>query len=170
MSDRTVVVTDTEVEIVESAVQGPIGADGMTGATGASGTGQCELAYAEKTANQTITTSTADITGLSVTFTAGTRPIMLRFFHNTCLFIGTPGESVSFLITDSSNVVQGSGGCTAGHLKGGVVFTDSGRVEVRLGSLTNGVSYTYKVRMLGTAAGTLVVAATSKSFLQAVEV
>lgn len=169
MSD-VILETARGFDIIREAEQGPTGATGSTGATGASGTGQCELAYAAKTANQAVTTSVADVTGLSVTFTAGTRPIMLRLFYQPVLFIGLPGEGVSFQITDSSNTVQQSGGPTAGPLKSGVVFTCSGMLECRLGSLTNGVSYTYKVRMVGTAAGTLIGAATSSNFLQAVEV
>jgi hypothetical protein len=162
MTDEIIVERDL-IQVVTAETIGP------QGPQGASGTGQSELAYADISSNVAIGTgSLADIAGLSVTFTAGARPVMLRLWIPT-LFTTTAGAGYSFAITDASNVVITGGGINMGPLTGGIVFGDSTLLECRA-SLTDGLSYTYKARAYGTVAGTLVASATSRAFLQVLEV
>lgn len=143
---------------------------GPQGPAGPSGTGQAEMAYAQITSNATIGTSVADVSGLTVTFTAGTRPIMLELYVPQ-LFSTTAGSTVSWLITDSSNNQKGSGGqvCASASVFGSY-FAAAAVVKTRLGSLTSGTSYTFKVRANGTVSHTAGVGSTSPAYLQALEV
>lgn len=124
-----------------------------------------ELAYAETTSNQTGISTQADLTGLTIAFTAGARPVMVE------LFIPSYGQVTStglptFFITDSSNVQIAQGGgytVAAAGFGGGLI------VKARLAA--NSGAYSLKARA-STSAGTLSVqaSATLRAYLRAVEV
>jgi hypothetical protein len=149
---------------------GDAGAVGPTGATGASGTGLSEKQAGSRNSDVAIGTSVGDVTGLTVTFTAGSRPILLRALLPLVETGATAGATVQWLITDSANNVQDSGYSCSGPALLGVCRDGATVVEARLGALTNGVSYTFKVRAIGFVASTLKASATQLPKLQALEV
>jgi hypothetical protein len=125
-----------------------------------------ELGYADITANSSsIGTSDTDVTGLTITFTAPSRPVMLEARVSGAQQVGSTGFP-QVKLCDSSNTVldtQGVGSYTAG------AFTGALAPRVRLASLTAGTSYTFKVRA-ATTAGTMVcdASSTQKGFIRAV--
>lgn len=101
------------------------------------------LAHAQITANQTaIGTSATDITGLSVTFTATSRPIWVEFYAVSLIQNASTGQPLVF-VTDSSNneVARAVVPSLAAGASTGPVLA-----RRRLTSLTPGTSYTFKVR------------------------
>lgn len=170
--NRMVVATNDIVQIIEGAEQGATGATGAAGEDGASGTGLSEKAYAQIASPTAIGTSIADVTGLSVTFTAGPRPIMLRVYLPQGFFSGAAKPiAIRADITNSGGTTFGSGTSQTTIPDAGVAFTNSGIVaEIRLGSLTDGVAYTFKVRAFATLAGLILASSTTPAFLQALEI
>lgn len=128
-----------------------------------------EKAHAAVTSSASVGTSEADVTGLTVTFTAGPRPILLHAFLPT-IYSGTASSQVTLYLTDDSNtklaagVVRVSPTALLGNYYG-----DGINVFGRLTGLTDGVSYTFKVRAIGTVAHTIPASSTQPAFLRAQE-
>lgn len=99
------------------------------------------LAHAQITADQATITTATDVTGLSVTFTAGSRPVWLEFWAAQWLQFTTSGDA-AFIITDTVPNEWGrmSSTKTSGQHGGPVL------VRVRLVTLTPGTTYTFKAR------------------------
>jgi hypothetical protein len=101
------------------------------------------LAYAQITANQTgIGLSATDSTGLSITFTPGSRPVWVEFQAVSLIQNTSTGQPILF-VTDSSNneVIRAVvPSLVAGASTGPV------SAKRRLTILTPGTSYTFKVR------------------------
>lgn len=124
-----------------------------------------ELGYAEKTNDQTGMTVEADVTGLSITFVAGTKPVWLEAMANVEQLGGAAGLAV-LIITDGSNAVQ------AKHPVNLASTAFENLNPKRRLTLTPGTSYTFKVRAT-TSAGTLSIfgaATNTPAFIRAVEV
>jgi len=133
----------------------------------AGGSSNVEVGYAEITANQTTTaTSEQDVTGLSVTFVAGSRPVVVEF--SGVVRHTTAGQGVGMYITDSANVVKAFSWTTIPIANGEMPCV----IKARLGNLVAGQTYTYKVRFRSFSAGTATVAAaaTFPAKLHAVQV
>lgn len=126
-------------------------------APGALETGGRELAYNEKTDANFVTTNTAatDIgTGTSITFTAGARPVAIRFgccdfshsVANTLVLFQAIRTDTSFVL----HTIRGSH-ATAGNR------VAAGSQQARMSGLTPGQAYTVKLQTLSGAAGTTTV-------------
>lgn len=127
-----------------------------------------ELAFAAATATQAgVGTAATDLTGLTITFTAPSRPVMLEAWIAGAQQVGAAGIP-QVQITDSANniqVIAGAGQQAAGNFTAPII------PWVRLGALVAGNSYTFKCRGL-TSASTcnFDASATQQSFLRAFQV
>jgi hypothetical protein len=111
-------------------------------------------------------TAYADITGLTITFTARDRPVVVKFYH-PFFQVGNAGAFGDIAITDAAGTVVGG----AAYMAPAAAAWGFVASEARL-SLVSGTSYTYKLRSrisagtygLGSAAYAI------NSYIQAVEV
>lgn len=108
------------------------------------------LAFAQITANQTGFSSAADVTGLSITITAGNKPIWVEAQIVTVVQQTSSGIPVIFITNDSNQEVTR---WTAPSMGAGVL-SSTVLLRRRLTNLTPGTSYTFKVRA-STSAGTV---------------
>lgn len=126
-----------------------------------------ELGYSEITASQTGISTEVDLTGGSLTFTAGSRPIMLHAFSTGFQQL-TAAAIPQLKITTAANVqvaLQGAG-TTAIN-----AFTAPVNMFVRATGLVAGTSYTYKLRALTSAGScTHAASASQRAFLRAYQV
>lgn len=102
-----------------------------------------ELAYAQAVvaAGSKSNTTYADVPGLSISFVARNRPVMLELEH-PFLQVGNAGAYADLAITtDTNTVLAAAPYYAAAAAAWGAVST-----SVRLGTLTPGTTYTYKVR------------------------
>lgn len=108
------------------------------------------LAFAQITANQTGFSTAADVTGLSITVTAGSKPIWVEAQIVTVVQQASSGAPVIFITNDSNQEVTRwtTPSMAAGVASAPVVL------RRRLTILTPGTSYTFKVRA-STSAGTV---------------
>lgn len=124
-----------------------------------------ELAYAEKTTNVTGISSAADVTGLTISFTVGTRPVMVEAVLPLVGQVTSTGQPTVF-ITASDNSAYSSAqppSIAATGLYGGFVIKK--RFAAGAGAVTT------KVRAQ-TTAGTVSIFSdvTRPSYIQATEV
>jgi hypothetical protein len=112
-------------------------------------------------------TAYADIAGLTITFTARERPVVIKCVH-PFFQVGNAGAFGDIAITDAAGTVLGG----AAYYAAAAAAWGSVVAEARVSGLTPGSSYTYKLRSrvsagnygLGSAAYAL------NSYIQAVEV
>lgn len=129
-----------------------------------------ELGYAEITANPTAVSGTTvvDITGLSITFTARSRPIVVVSYCMGALNNTATARTENLLITDDANNTKQSGKLYLNASALSASITPRYRY-----SPTPGNSYTFKIRAGGSNAAsnfTLQAGATFPMSIQAIEV
>ena len=115
-----------------------------------------EMGYASITASSASFTAVADISGLSVTWTAiSTRVYELEFFGN--VVSTASGDSIQVSIADSSNVQK------ALAKSGSTVATFSSQLgcKVRLTGLSGSVTYKVRALRAGGASGTCTIEASA---------
>jgi hypothetical protein len=128
-----------------------------------------ELNYAQITSTQAGISTLADITGLTIAFTVGTRPVMVEVFIPLYTQVTSSGTPL-FFITDNSNneIARGGGFTVAAAANGGGLM-----MRTRLAAGTG--AYTAKARAQ-TTAGTLTInasntgASTYHPYIQALQV
>jgi hypothetical protein len=128
-----------------------------------------ELGYAQITATQASISTLTDITGLTIAFTVGTRPVMVEVFIPLYTQVTSSGTPLFFITDSSNNEIARGGGFTvaAGANAGGVMM--STKLPAGTGS------YTAKARAQ-TTAGTLTInasntgASTYHPYIQAIQV
>jgi hypothetical protein len=99
------------------------------------------LAYAQITANQNgIGTSATDVTGLSITFTAGQRPVWVEASIALVKLNTAAGDPGVFITDSANNAVKSWNRTMTAGASGEVIL------RRRLAILTPGTSYTFKVR------------------------
>lgn len=129
-----------------------------------------ELAYAQATADQTVTAGAGltDITGLSITFTARHRPLTVEVWFPHIIIAGA-GSAILMLYQDGTALAQ-SNRVTVSAGNQNVAYSLSRRL-----SLTAGTSYTFTAKSQATTvnhtlkAGTGAGALTMPAFIRAVE-
>lgn len=132
--------------------------------------GNIELGYADISALYTAANSTiADVPGLSITITEGSRPYIVEF---SCQGFGTSvtAVNVNILLTDGANTQLAAATMMAHPTANGGV---PGYCKARIANPTPGTSKTYKIRLNnGGATGAPFINAgtTGRAILQASEV
>jgi hypothetical protein len=124
-------------------LKGPAGSAGSTGSTGPQGpSGTVELAYAEMTTAQSTTNTSAspvDLTGLTVSFTVGTRPVYVIFnavVYTTIVAAAAFSNKTWVQITDASNVEKRSQSITGPITNGTSAMWFFERIPAGTGSVT----------------------------------
>lgn len=113
-----------------------------------------ELGYAEATSNQDFSgTTITDVTGLSVTFTATVRPCRIVVVLPAFQTLNTTAGSHTLIITDNANVTNQIGKVYLPGTANAQNALQTSRVFSGATALTDGVSYTFKARVAGAAAG-----------------
>ena len=130
------------------------------------GTGGVELGYAEITSDDTVTTSEHDITGLAVTVTVATRPIVI-YVSGPAIKNDTTGAAFGFQIKEGATLLGNSTyGTNASTIN--IPYPVSRRIRLAPSAGT----HTYKVTLFAAFAGTTTLSASSDSTcsIQVVEV
>lgn len=105
-------------------------------------TGSAELAYAQSTTTFSITSGTpVDVTGLTITFTPGERPIKLEF-GGLIRINTTPGEGIVRIMDGSTTVKE------AHFTSPNSSYFTEAYTSIRKSGLTAGTSKTYKIQAL----------------------
>lgn len=133
-------------------------------APGVLDTGGRELGYAEATANQTFTT-VADVTGLSITITVASRPIMVEIWVGG-VQNSIANSGVTLLLTDSANTILSRGDtvCPVAASNFGPMI-----VKKRLAPAAGNVTYKARAQLLTSGVATLLGGAARPMYIAARE-
>lgn len=110
--------------------------------------GSKELAYQESTSNYASQAGNNDVTGLSISFTAGVRPFAVEIHVPALKCTAGAGTGMSVLITDGSNATQVQGIHTASTVNTWESYTLKRRFAASAGAKTykarqNGANYLF---------------------------